>query len=36
LMTLSGRPIIRPVDTALWPDTENLAWHRQNVGLGFL
>jgi putative restriction endonuclease len=34
LMTLSGRPIIRPVDTSLWPDTSNLAWHRQNVGVG--
>lgn len=35
LMTLSGRPIIRPSDSDLWPHPENLAWHRQNVGVGF-
>jgi putative restriction endonuclease len=35
LMTLSGRPIICPQDTALWPDPVRLAWHRRNVGVGF-
>jgi putative restriction endonuclease len=35
LMTLSGRPIIRPQDTALWPDPARLSWHRQNIGIGF-
>jgi len=29
LMTLSGRPIIRPQDMALWPDPARLAWHRR-------
>lgn len=35
LMTLSGRPIIRPQDTALWPDPARLLWHRRNIGAGF-
>ena len=35
LMTLSGRPIIRPPDTALWPDPARLSWHRRHVGVGF-
>lgn len=35
LMTLSGRPIIRPPHTALWPDPTRLSWHRRHVGVGF-
>jgi putative restriction endonuclease len=35
LMTLSGRPIIRPQDEALWPDLDRLLWHRWNVGVEF-
>lgn len=34
LMTLSGRPIFRPPDTALWPDPARLKWHRSEVGVG--
>lgn len=35
LMTLSGRPIIGPKTTGLWPDRSRLSWHRKHVGAGF-
>lgn len=34
LMTLSGRPIIKPNDYDFWPHQNNLAWHRTNIGCG--
>jgi putative restriction endonuclease len=34
LMTLAGRAIICPTDTAVWPDPKRLAWHHSHIGVG--
>lgn len=31
MMTLSGRGIIGPSEQALWPTTDSLHWHQQNI-----
>ena len=31
MMTLSGRGIIGPSEQALWPATDSLHWHQQNI-----
>ena len=33
LMAISGRPILGPQDSALWPDPKRLAWHRRHFEL---
>jgi putative restriction endonuclease len=34
LLTLSGRGIIPPTDSGLWPEQEYLKWHRREWRLG--